>query len=385
MFRNIVKETVNYFQKSNFRHLALISILFWLMAILTKTFQNGLSFGLDYGAFQPDGAHYYFRTLSFLSASDLSAAQSVADWYEQHGVKLNAIDPNTLLPEYNTVWYLSAPRILYPIASIPFVIIFGAYGMLVVPSLSLLGILLTVNWMSLKYQMPVIGIIINFALVASITIGRWFFSNITDGLLAFLVGFYALLTIYREQLSQRIYLCIMVLLVTLSSATRFSFPIWLFLGFALLLHKKYRETIILWTSSFIGLVPLIFLGIGPAILPSENGSSWVSKASHIPVQSAKVLFIEVAQLLILDKSLLLLIIIGTYCAWKERRSLPGLQVIAVIFGVLVIGFINGTIGVNFRYQLPVLAFLALAIFERNKNHSWLGFKQLSPIDKRSIE
>jgi hypothetical protein len=368
VIRNLGQGTIKDLLKFDFKKLVAISITLWLTAILTKVFQNGLSFGLDYGVFQPDGAHYYFRTLTFLTQSDLSAAQTVAAWYQEHGVKLKMIDPITLLPEYNSVWYLSAPRILYPILSIPFVHLFGAYGMLIIPSLSLLGIFLIINWISLKYRMPMIGILLNFVLAASITVGRWFFSNITDGLLAFLIGLYALLIVRRKDFSPLKFYSFLIVLVALSSATRFSFPIWFFLGLASVIYKNYREAFVLWFSSILGLIPLLFLGVGSAVLPAENGSSWILKLAHIPVQSGKVLFFELAQHIILDKILLVFLLMGCWSAWKVRGTPSGLNATAVLLGVLVIGSINGTVGVNFRYHLPVIVFFAVAIFEYLKRY-----------------
>ena len=53
--------------------------------------------------------------------------------------------------------------------------------------------------------------------------------------------------------------------------------------------------------------------------------------------------------------------------------------IAVAVGVLSIGFINGTVGVNFRYQLPVIVFLAWAIFEYLEQRFSLGARKNSLI------
>jgi hypothetical protein len=41
----------------------------------------------------------------------------------------------------------------------------------------------------------------------------------------------------------------------------------------------------------------------------------------------------------------------------------------VFIGVLAIGFINGTLGVNFRYQLPLIPFMAWSLIHYLKSIS----------------
>ncbi len=344
-------------------------IAMWIVILMSKYFMNGLSFGFDYGVFQPDGANYYYRTLTFLNIDPYSAANKVADWYLTNGFKHNVIDPMTLLPENNPVWYLSAPRVVYPFLSMPFVYFFGAYGMLVIPSIALLGLMLTVNWIAWRYRSVSIGFLFNFVLTASPTVSRWFIADITDGLLAFLVGLFAIICIKRLEISKVTNLILTAILILISSATRFSLPIWISIAIAFLLLKLYAEAITIFVTSVVGAIPLLYFGVNSAILPSSNSQSLVSKFVELPINSFKVFSVEFIQLLILDKLFLVTILVGIYAAWKLRKTFAGLIVLSVFMGVLLIGFINGTLGVNFRYQLPLLVFLFWATIE------WLDFKK----------
>ena len=72
------------------------------------------------------------------------------------------------------------------------------------------------------------------------------------------------------------------------------------------------------------------------------------------------------QLLILDKVLLSLVLISIYIAIKNIKSISSQYFLVTLFSLWVTGAINGTIGVNFRYQLPLLPFIAWVILENSK-------------------
>jgi hypothetical protein len=51
--------------------------------------------------------------------------------------------------------------------------------------------------------------------------------------------------------------------------------------------------------------------------------------------------------------------------------------LAVLLAVWFIGAINGTVGVNFRYQLPVLAFACWVILLNSSNFTdWFGGRRV---------
>jgi hypothetical protein len=81
---------------------------------------------------------------------------------------------------------------------------------------------------------------------------------------------------------------------------------------------------------------------------------------------AKVAFYEVGQLVVLDRLLILMIFfagaVSIYSLHKESSK----YFLLVLLALWVTGAINGTIGVNFRYQLPLIPFMAYSILESTK-------------------
>ena len=329
--------------------------MLWLITVFSRLMFNGPILGFDYAIYQPDGASYTFRTLSFLYENPSEAANRVSEWYVLNGFKHNVIAPFTLLPENSPVWHLVAPRILYPLLSLPFVAALGIPGMLVIPSLALLGIFLIVHQIAKILTRPELGLLFCIGIASSSTVSRWFVANLTDGLLAFLVGLIIIIEMKVRKLSHWILLVSAVVL--LASATRFSVPIFFSLGLGYLFIKEVPKAVTLLLSGFFGALPLLFFNSSSAVLPGSESDSILGKLSELPLQSAKVLVMETGQLVVLDRIFFILVLVSLFCA-VQLRNRVGILTIAVFFGVLAIGFINGTLGVNFRYQLPFLPFMA---------------------------
>ena len=211
--------------KSNSYAVANVSVLLlWLLSFISKFLFQGEILGFDFGIFQPDGASYTFRTLSFLGEDETEAARRVSDWYAVHGINHNIIDYKSLLPENSPVWYLSAPRIVYPLLSVPFVYLLGINGMLIVPALSLLIVLLLIIKISRDVSAIWAGFLVSALTLCSTTISRWMYANITDGLL---VAEFAILLylLHNNKKVKHWYLWVGIIII-ISSFTRFSAPIW---------------------------------------------------------------------------------------------------------------------------------------------------------------
>jgi hypothetical protein len=98
------------------------------------------------------------------------------------------------------------------------------------------------------------------------------------------------------------------------------------------------------------------------LLPQSENGFW-SKIAQLPISAFKVAFIEIAQLAVLDRVLLLVIILSVYFAFTNRQKDSSMYFLAVFLGVWALGAINGTLGVNFRYQLPVMIFSAWVLLD----------------------
>lgn len=320
---------------------------------------NGLSYGFDYGLYQPDGMHYTFRTLTFLGESDQVSAQMVSEWYATHAFKFSQINPQDLLPENNRVWGVISPRLLYPILSMPFVAVFGIPGMIAVSAISFLVLLLTVYIIGKKYHQEGFAVFIAFLLTTSVTTTRWMISNCTDALLVGVTCIAVLILI--SGISDNLKLVSLSVVSILGVVTRFSLPIWLAIAGILLTHRKIRMALALIVSASLATIPTYLSQPADAVLPGTKDLSGLDKLVALPISFFKVAFIEIAQLAALDRVLLLFLLASSAIAILKVHEIENRYFISVAFAVFGIGAINGVFGVNFRYQLPLIPFMAWAV------------------------
>jgi len=98
-------------------------------------------------------------------------------------------------------------------------------------------------------------------------------------------------------------------------------------------------------------------------LPGQGNVSLFSKLLHLPGSILKVGFYEIAELAVLDRFFFLLLVVGIVIASINIRALSSMLFLSVLFALWVTGGVNGTVGVNFRYELPSLAFLGWVYIE----------------------
>ena len=343
----------------------LIVIVSWAIAVFSKLKFNGLMYGLDYGLYHPDGTLYTFRTLVFSGNSEAESGIKVANWYATHGFKLKNISPTSLYFENNSNWTIYKSRILYSVLSVPFVLFLGIPGMLVIPALSLLILMIVILSIGFHYKKPMLGLLLSVFLSFSITVDRWMLINSTDSLLTAIFALTVFLLV-KFQTNLRV-IGLLLLLVVLSSATRFSFLLWLAISFVLFLNKRLKTSLAILLTASAGLLPMFFVDFGNAVLPSANETNLFNKMLHLPYSMFKVGFYEIAELLILDRLLLLILFISIVVSIKNYKSISSQFFIAALIALWITGAINGTIGVNFRYQLPLLPFIAWTILGNLQN------------------
>ena len=309
---------------------------------------------------QPDGSHYTYRTLTFLGHSPIDAAKQTADWYSTHAFKRNIISPESLLPQTNAVWGLVSPRMLYPILSIPFVALLGIPGMLAIPALSLLTLLLVTT--HLFKSKPLIAILLVTALTASPTIMRWMMVNYTDALLT---GLFALTALLLTKFQQNIsHLLLLAMLIITTSATRICLPIWLAIALVFYINQHKKSAAITTVLSALAALPPLLLQPSNALQPDIASKSLISKLLHLPISFIKIGAVESGELIILDHVLIAILAVALYQAVKNLKTMSAQLFFAVLLAVWVIGTINGVMGVNFRYQLPLIPFALWVIRER---------------------
>lgn len=341
----------------------LLVIVIWAVCAISKLKFNGLILGFDYGIYQPDGKYYTYMALDILRQNPIQSAQEVVDWYAVHGFKMQFFSVEDLIPSTSPVYHLIAHRILYPLLSVPFVAVLGIPGMLVIPTLSLLVLMLSIQVLANRAKRPLLGLILVFSLSISPTVSRWMILNCTDSLLTAIYAFvpFAIVKFEKNKKKGLLYLGI---LIVLTSATRFTLPIWLAIFGVLFLRRIHRkELMLLGSLSIIAAIPALKAQSSTALLPGESEASLISKVLQLPISFVKVVSIDVLQFGVLDRLLLLILALALAISLRLWRNLSSSIFLVVFLAAYFIGAINGTLGVNFRYQLPVLIFCCWVIID----------------------
>lgn len=345
-----------------YRYEILVTAL-WAVTVAAKIKFDGLVFGFDYGVYQPDGKFYTFMALDFFNHNPAGSAKQVVDWYAIHGFKMNTFTIQDLMPSTSYAYPVISHRILYPLLSAPFVAMIGIPGMLVIPALSFLVLLLSIQKISIIAKKPLIGLIIVLALSNSSTVIRWMIVNCTDSLLA---GLFALVPccLFAILKEKKFALIGLAFLIILTSATRFILPAWLAIFLVLFMKNIYRkEMLILGALSIASSIPALTAQLSTALLPASTSTPTYLKVLQLPVVFIKVVAVDILEFGVLDRVLLLLLVITSVQAIRLRRNLSSMLYWAVLISTYLIGSINGTLGVNFRYQMPVLVFCAWVLID----------------------
>jgi len=339
-------------------------IVFWIIALLSKLNFNGLVYGLDFGLFHPDGQLYSFRALTMAGNSEVASGSIVSDWYRDHAYKLNVIDPKSLYFDTHPLWELYKSRILFPILSIPFVILFGMQGMLFIPAISMLTLMIAIQVIGFKLNNKYLAFVISVLVSISPVVSRWMFANITDGLLTALTSLFVVSLLYIK--NENIFLFTSATVVILASYTRISVVQWLAVCLGLYLINQKRNAVLLGIVSVIFFIPSALRNLQTGILPNEEKSSLIERPIQLVVSMARVGFYEIGQLVVLDRLLFLLLALATVVSFLSLHHVSSKFFLLVLAALWVTGAVNGTIGVNFRYQLPLLPFMAYSIIESCK-------------------
>ncbi len=331
-----------------------------LIAIAAKYKYNGLVFGFDYGIYQPDGKYYTYMALDFINNDPKQSAQSVVNWYATHGYKGNIFQISDLVPETSPIYQYISHRVLYPILSIPFVYLFGIPGMIVIPSISFLCLLLFIQKISINYNLIHIGFCIGIILSTSPTVIRWMIWNGTDALLAGLFSYVALLLYNLQKNPDQKYFQLF-LLIFLTAATRFSLVFWIAIAIVIYLNRKKFLALMIVLISSLCSIPALFSTLGVSILPAENDQTTLEKISNIPLSFLRVVSIDIAQLAVMDRLFLIFLAVGVLISIIHFKNIASQYFIAILLAGYLLGAVNGTLGVNFRYQLPAIPFCAWSI------------------------
>jgi len=364
------------------RHGWLVVSALTLLSVVSRLKFNGLILNFDYGIYQPDGSHYAYQTLTFLGVDSNAAANRVVEWYQVYGIKVKSIDPSLITPSNTEMWRLVSPRILYSILSVPFVYFMGLSGMMVIPVLSYILLVFSIYRLSENSNRPVIGLALVIAITTSPTVSRWMIANITDSLLT---GLFALtVMLIAKGYSRKTWILSIVILICLTSATRFCLPIWFGISFVYFLNKmRTQGLVILLTSTFAFLPALLALPSVP-LIPASTDIQELKKLLQIPISLIRIGFVEIAQLAVLDRLLLIILVAAVVMSIIYWREMASQFFLSVFLSVWLIGAINPVLGVNFRYQLPITGFACWAILSNLKSFTdWVAWRRIDVVGKKT--
>ena len=349
----------------------------WIIAIIVKLKFNGLILDLDFGLYHPDGALYTTRALDWSGYTETEAARIVSNWYNINSLKYNQTIPKDLYyanhhlyPEYST-------RILYPLFSIPFVKLIGVPGMLVVPALSLLVLMIVVAKIGLVLKKPLITVVVIFLLSSSPTVLRWMLANTTDALLVaiFSLAAYCLFA----GIKNRTNFWLINILIISSALTRFSLLFWLVISLVLKFFRLNTKALYIALLSIFVAIPALLSHQSNSFLAVEGNRPFLEKLALFPFYLIKITLFEFGQLFVLDK-ILFLMCAGSICFSIKCFNKVSSKYLLMMFAAgLLMGTLNGNIGVNFRYQLPVLVFICWSLID-NASPKFENYVKLNRIN-----
>ena len=362
-------------KKNRPKNVEFYAIIFfvWVIAILVKLRFNGLVFGFDYGLYHPDGALYSVKALDWSGLTEIQAATKVSSWYNLHAFKFNATSPADFFYTNHHLYREYSTRVMYPLLSVPFVKLFGVPGMLVVPALSLLTLMFLVAKIGIFQNKRFASLFVLIGISSSSTVMRWMLCNTTDALLVAIFSVAGFLLV--KKISSSYWYFAFGMLILLSGLTRISVVFWIAIASVLWFQKfKVRSTYVLVLSTSIAL-PTLFTHPGSSFLAVEGDKPFIEKIFLYPFYLIKVTFYEIMQLIILDRIFFLVCTVCVYLSLRNINKESSQLFILVLFAGLLTGALNGNIGVNFRYQLPVLFFICWSLID-NLNFSLNSFKRI---------
>ncbi len=344
-----------------------------LLCIASRLKFNGFVFGLDYNLFYPDGMYYSQKALEFSGVSDEESAEIVAKKYlslsrsdvDYRGESESQITAR-LMDKDSQIWRFVDSRLFYSLISSIFVNFLGINGMLIFPILSFIFLAIGIQVIGLKLNNPFIALVLIFTITTSLTIPRWMVSNLTDPILA---GIFTLIPLIFLCVKKEKSIFLMIsLLIGISSITRFALPVWVGILFVMYL-RKYSKSMLIKTGIFT-----IFVSIYPIVTSYQSvqdgyksDESLLNQSSQVVIQSLKVLTVEIAQLGVLDRPLLAMLLISLLVSILRFKSISAQMYLATLVGCTILELIPGVVGVNFRYYLPALPFACWSIIENARS------------------
>jgi hypothetical protein len=194
-------------------------------------------------------------------------------------------------------------------------------------------------------------------LSASATISRWMFSNISDPLLVGLLTVYVWLLPKLNQLPKIVNLIVTSSFIVATGLTRFSLLLWLAIALFYSIKRNYMMFTGIGVVATLTFIPNLLVSFASAILPAYAESPWYEKLIILPFQLVRMHFVEFGQLFVLDRVFFFGFCFVLWLAFRGFKNESSWLLLLVFFALVLTAGINGVLGVNFRYHLPILPFV----------------------------
>ena len=339
--------------------ITLFPMVLCVLVLASRVARNGTYFGLDFNLFQPDGRFYLWEAYRFIGKSDSQAWGQVTSFYQHlHLVSTHYTSSISPLNDLGLRRDINS-RPLYPLLSVPFVVILGGAGMLVIPILCLTASCYLVVFSFRDDQRKFIAFAGFAVLSTSPFFLRGFFSNYTDPLLALLV---LIAFILLRQGYQNVW--VLFFLSLLGEATRPSEPLWIVIFLLFFIATKKRRFL------FLTLFHVIFLGCIAILTPDSVGSS--TRGGYSPLVRVfdfvphvlKILIIDISEIAILDKILFSFLAIYLISIVRVRRKRLDYVALLLLMTTFAMSAWNGAVGTGWRYELPSFCPILITLIDR---------------------
>jgi len=341
----------------------LFAILVGISRIIFATEINGL----NYRVYQPDGFCYSVLAGKHSGLSIETISKSLESTYPEHIQSLNSKSCENL-----------NGRFLYPFISAVFFKLFGLIGMLIIPLASFIFFicLAIVSFKKLRVHL-LVQITILSLVISSLTISRWFISNLTEPLLYSLGSYLFFRLIFFSNTQWRNQYLYLVPLITTMSLTKRSLHIFVIIGTLLLLTLLWKNTSTLFrfektrnSALHISLLfyayPIILDKLIFSIFNPQNSlavSRVIDGWSIFEILQMAVVYIytSIGQVFSMDWPLAILIclwLLSSIVALQNMDLLTSLGFLGPVF-ILVLSSLHLTVGLNLRFELCFLFPLVL--------------------------
>lgn len=345
---------------------ALVTI--WIGVVVGRILWNGDVYGLYYGIWFPDGTYYAYKAFLWGGFTPAEAANLLTQMYQPAGEPFPAEEPGKP-PIYDS-------RILYPLLSGPLTALFGMWGLLIIPSLGLVASVLVPAVMLLRRNLVLAAFLGPALALSSTSLARWTVANLTEGLVLGLVALMLPLLPWVHQKVTVWRLLVLAGLAISASLTRQVLPVLVLLVAVPWLMRaiSMRRVTNEWLGPALAIVApsvLTFVATLPRdrfwLVPISQdagglgGLSLVDRVLRFPLETLRMTIIELGQLVILDRGLLVLLLLSVVSVFLLRTEPIAFAWLGVVVASVFLTAWVGAAGVNFRYALPLVPLASLAI------------------------